>query len=103
MTPLQQLDPRDPIQDKAANDQHDRKYGWRVTFPREYTNIARNPEYQPACPQSWLANCKDEQAANLKIWEWHNRKPDAILQLEQPTEQKRYEENRQSTCLLFSR
>ena len=95
MIPLQRLDENDPVQDSAANLAHDRKYGWRVSFPREYTNIARNPEYQAACPQSWYAGLEREEDIRQKIWDWHNREKE-VLVLKQP------KTNQQSARLLFA-
>ena len=81
MTSLNQLDSSDPQQDKEAVDRHDRNYGWHKSCPREYTNLARNKEYQPSVPHSWLAACKDHHEAHQRLWDWHNRNQDPVLTL----------------------
>ena len=69
----------DPVyseETRAANIAHDRKYGFHISLPRVYTNIARNLEYQPACPDHLLEKAKDADEERRIIWEWHNRKRD---------------------------
>ena len=94
-THFNHTDPNDPPQDSQANIAHDRKYGWHVKFPREYTNIARNLEYQAAAPHQMLAGCRTEEEVRKAIWDWHNRNKLEVLERVEEKEQ-------QSDRLLFA-
>lgn len=79
MTRLNYLDSDGLLQDSSANRQHDRKYGWHISSPRVYTNIARNPEYDLACPYALREKAQDEDELREIIWKWHNRKREMPL------------------------
>ena len=74
-------DPRDPAQDSEANIRHDLKYGWSVKCPRIYSNISRNVEYQTAVPYSMIEDCKTPEQAHQRLWDWHNRDKEPVLQI----------------------
>jgi hypothetical protein len=51
-------------QDLDANRRHDRRYGWHISAPTVYTNLSRNPEYQPVHPD--FPDITEDQ-----LWAWH--------------------------------
>lgn len=57
----------------AANELHDRRYGWEYRLSNVYTNPLRRPEAESACPLLLRARAADAEEERQIIWDWHNR------------------------------